>query len=597
MRLRKAASSPPACYSTRMWRAVLMASVSLACALCAQDGPRSNAPLSRQEILERVDDATASELRFVLNASFFSDDGIGFDGALTRSAIAYRRLLAMEKPEVFELLCRCTDDVPAFFGVWGLLRLDSKRLRPLLLRLVTRREPIQTMSGCVGLKQSIAQFVLQWPFRKPRGDEFALRNAMAEAWVHAVKVQGAKPTDQICAELCGNNLPALAFKRPFIPDDYVLDYIVSFQFSDLDQQLRYCCSEAQNEKLRELFLDFLASRALSENPLSLDFAAVDWFQTDIRNRFRAWLVVAAARVWQRLAPLDAVPSTRIHWNWFADSPWRNLQKEDWGILELYPNDHVRAAAKYLRNHPLISFKPNQAAPATSHERRIWLFAGLEHALEAAKKGDAAELEGTFSYLADHPTEFPFIVSGRSGIAYYVPEALELPEACLESYLRWMLALCSSETPDVRTAAYRMCLAVSENRHGQLSKAAGESVEQILRHLEKDCQNPVVSVRWQARKLWLALHKGRNSLKEKRLETAENWARELAMSLVDNPRLTPVGREFRHVAKERDAALLAGILEGCCHFVPDEEWDTKSEPETNSPDEIFVRMKAALAKLK
>jgi hypothetical protein len=43
-------------------------------------------------------------------------------------------------------------------------------------------------------------------------------------------------------------------------------------------------------------------------------------------------------------------------------------------------------------------------------------------------------------------------------------------------------------------------------------------------------------------------------------------------------------------------LASGIITGRCHFLPDEEWDTRTEPETNSPQEIFSRMKAALAKL-
>ncbi|MCC6149638.1 MAG: hypothetical protein IT461_05245 [Planctomycetes bacterium] len=562
---------------------ILAMCVCLAALVQAQTVPPPYVLRSSDEILAAVDDATASELRFILAATCFADGGVGFSGETPRSTIAFHRLLKSKCTTALEALCYSESGVAALFGFKGLAQLNPDSLRYLLAKFAKRREPIMAMYGCINEETSLAAEVLEYALGTAARVDEHMKRGCARAWLHSVRDHGARQSDATCARRCRSLAPEL-----FRGSEPHIRYATLLAEERESEMCAIVSSEVANRRLRQLCTDYLALQHCRDswNPARFDEDAVAWLEAG-ELPGKEWYVIVAARAWQLWAPPRLPFDHTFQRDEDLQSKWRTLKPNQWRVLLAHRNPLVIQAAQFLKRHPIAGGGDFNDPPPDSSARKLWLMASLAHAKTTS------ELKPVLEYLATNPADYPFVCRGRA-YAWHRVTCCE-PE-CAKALGSWLKALLGHADLELRMAGFDMIRSLL-NAEMPLHKAifstwnVNEDIDRALPLIDL-CSD---STRWRYRARLLRLIDELRDAYPQYRPLVKTWHRELCFFLVSNPRALPV-QVVSSDDDERAIELLEGFLEGREHFIPDSEWTNESEPDTSDPLVLFSRMKAALAKL-
>jgi hypothetical protein len=199
-------------------------------------------------------------------------------------------------------------------------------------------------------------------------------------------------------------------------------------------------------------------------------------------------------------------------------------------------------------------------------------------------------------VKEWPTDFPFWYQQGESTTLVVPTALsDVPPECGTEFVACLDVLSASKNPSLRALAFNWLADESDEELLWNRMHYQPAFSTVLNRLAADCEGEIA---WQARSAYvqIAYHGGEGSRTVRFYTQLRAWTVECARRLVGYPRSLIECGSLLTICSGSENDLASGIITGRCHFLPDEEWDTRTEPETNSPQEIFSRMKAALAKL-
>ncbi|MEZ5991495.1 MAG: hypothetical protein R3E76_04000 [Planctomycetota bacterium] len=542
-----------------------------------------------------MDDATASEARWILTANFAATGAIGFSGEYTRAGLAYRRLLRLGEETNFWQLADSNNDVCVYFAIQGLAKLAPARLPGLLSQYVLRRGKFERGSGCIVSTTCIAREILDAVLKlKPERKLVieALRrfaSGLDEAggsWADAAIVRNFK--DWL------GDLPAVQ------PTPESWSYVVALQEETPTSALRDLIAEAAEATSGRLALDFLACgdtpntetdllAQVSSHKLESEDAIVD-----LQIHTHYWL-----RREKALTTLLPDSKARVT---LANCLWHGVTVNDWKWLLKHQDQRVRQSAASLQSNLITSWRLEPDLEGDPIKRKIWLLFCLQHALGGDKLA-TAQLE---SMKTDIPVLMPAanVELGEQG--WLVGQALVrlLDNETLAEVMMQALQNTDCTTP---LPALRVLAVISRDKDGNSGTFDWPGgIRATMKRLWELCGDPGRDDIWELRVLTQTIAQRLND-EEKEMAVAYDlaWITELTRAMVSNPRKTP--EELRYygystvdvfdIVDGRAVDLLSSVYSGSEEFVPDTEVPARPKEEASpSVEEIYRRMQFALAKL-
>ncbi len=138
-------------------RLLLLVLISAALPLAAQH-------LTNEQILSQLDDAAASEARWILNSWGFTEGGYGIACETTRATAAFKRLVAGKSTKAFELLAQSEHAPAVIHGLHGLSKLKAatkERLLRILPAAIMHTAYVDTTEGCISNSEIPASMILE----------------------------------------------------------------------------------------------------------------------------------------------------------------------------------------------------------------------------------------------------------------------------------------------------------------------------------------------------------------------------------------------------------------------------------------------------
>lgn len=561
---------------------ILLALV-FAAPLCAQR-------LNDKELLAKLDDASASEARWILTARVFATEGVGIAYEELRPGLAYKRLLKEGDADTFELLTRSDNDVAACFGIAGLQKLAPKRLATLLRKLILRRTPVTTRGGCFGGTTCVAAKTLETFAETPIGAA-----VLVSAWqrlLNELPTAGASRADP---EIAATLKKLLKDKFDFRNAPGVEPYINALLADDERSlpAIRTLVAKNADSIAGRLALQYLSG---GERPtVETDLKKQIW-RRELDDGDSAVDMLIHAEYWDRQAAnlsrafKQGTPATLE-----PVCLWQSLTERDWDWLEAQFDPRVSEAAARLRANPIASWRVDQDWPRDPRQLAIWTLCCANEASksERAKIRFLKGLKENFCALPDRWT-WPYAYSIEEGLVKLFEIDDILPLA--------LTALKSSEAP-VRLRGARLLLVLSGG-WGDAAKevAAKEGMEKVILSLRQQCDHAATQADWEMRSLSVEvayeLDFYADSWLELASESMEMWVTQLAREMVEQPRKMPFSvTNMLWDVDGRASDLLRHIYEGNTEFLPHDELTDRPDDEGGpTATTIRKRMLAALAKL-
>lgn len=124
--------------------------------LFAATTPLLAQPLTDEQILNQLDDASAAQVRWLLDTNSFVTSAIGIAGEETLPGLTYQRLVDAKETKAFELLVQAERPVQRAYGIAGLSATKPELLTTFIESIVIDTRSIYTQSGCCGYYTSPA---------------------------------------------------------------------------------------------------------------------------------------------------------------------------------------------------------------------------------------------------------------------------------------------------------------------------------------------------------------------------------------------------------------------------------------------------------
>lgn len=562
----------------------------------------ANERLTDEQILAKLDEATASEARWILRADFFATGAIGIDGHDTRGCIAYQRLLRTRDPGVFALLSRSNNDAAVCFGIEGVAELAPQTLSDLLAHVIGCVDVVPTGSGSIYGETGAASRLL-----------------------HLITEHGAPEDKRAIVDACKVFLAGLETQPARITDHWIAggfkELLGAECITGPTSAYLQVNHEDWNEGLRRLAkTDKEASGRLALQRLAADERVV----TKSDTVERVWLETLEgdddildlqihAEYWDRVVSgLNRVGSLSIG-KAIYNCPWHGT---NWEWLEKHENQSVRSAAARLKNNPIAGWKGGADIPEDPTARRHAKLCTLYTASTEENYAARAAYFHLFAMLLDKEQEFPLVHHWDRGQSSYrfLAELLgkrELPGRILSKPM--FLALSGDWNPFI--AAVRLVAELLDNEAITPNDLAEEKgFVPMLERLSKFAKEPDERG-WESRLLLQAIFEQTadilgNVLKEQPANW-RRWMSELGKSLVNNPRVQPPKVDpdrlldriiyssdwFTEVDDERGGQLVRNIFEGGDDFLLDDEQPNRKPEECDpTPAVIYKRMQEAAARL-
>ncbi|MCA8945400.1 MAG: hypothetical protein KDB29_04175 [Planctomycetes bacterium] len=547
------------------------------------------------EILRAMDDATASEARWVLTANFGATGAIGFFGEYTRAGLAYRRLLRLGEETNFWQLAESNNDVCVYFAIQGLAKLAPARLPGLLSQLVLRRGKFERGSGCIVSTTCIAREVLDAVLKlKP---ERKLVIEALQRFASGLDEAGGSWADAAIVRNFKEWLGDLPVMQP-APKSW--PYIVALQDKSTTPALRKLITAGAEATAGRLALDFLACgetpntetdllTQVSSHKLESEDAIVD-----LQIHTHYWL-----RCEKALSTLLSDSKARVT---LADCPWHSVTVNDWKWLLKHEDQRVRQSAASLQSNLITGWRLEPDLEGDPIKRKIWLLFCLQHALGGDELA-TAQLE---SMKKDIPELLPAAnieleeqgcLAGRALVRLLDNETLA--EVMMQAVQN---TDCTNPLPALRVLAV---ISRDEDGNSRLFDWPG-GIRATMKRLWELCGDAGRDDIWELRVLTQTISQ---DLNDEEIKTAAAydlaWITELARAMVSNPRKTP--EELRYygystvdvfdIVDGRAVELLGSIYSGSEEFLPDTEVPARPKEEASpSVQEIYRRMQFALTKL-
>jgi len=562
--------------------------------------------LSDADVLGRLDEAAASEARWILRARLFATGAVGIGGGATRAGIAYQRLLRGGEVSVFETLALSSNDVAVCFAIEGIAELAPVRLPALLADVILRRDAVEEASGCIGgttcAFSELASAILRHGGVKER-------LVFEAAWLSFLEVLGvseAQCTDPWVVRSTRELLGSVPMSNP---EPAALAYVLAFvQESEEGPQplLRKLARGVDGGASARLALQWLASG--KEPRVQSDLLEQVW-AGELNDAEVVLDLQITAEYWDRVARGLLPPSRDFLFADRYDCPWHGLTETDWAWLVAHEDVRVREAGERLRANPIAGWRIDAPLPTETDARAHAVLCLLR---AATTQGGAQQqrAEAALKRLLKRDASLLPL-----GLIWDSSETLEevLAEAFGEGWLRTIAieAAASAERP-VHSAGIRLLAATLNHKNaralmrGDLSDT--EVFETLLARLWTACEETSSPDCWEVRLLTLRIVDGlwmdKSVHAEKRDAARDRWLAEFGRLIVNNPRQMPP--QFDWFAMEdqaslsdaRAAQLVESILDGRDHFMPDDELPTDTPEEERAPTAalIYKWMKEAVAKL-
>ena len=562
--------------------------------------PLSAAGLTDAEVLAKLDDASASEARWILNTDLFATGAIGFDGRMPRAAYAFERLVRQGNATVFETLTDSNNDAAAAFGIEGLQQLDPKRLPALLEKMVLRRAPFDAASGCISSRDCLASMLIDAIEEMQRD-----RTVTGKAWLalaRDIASSGGSPFDEHIActlKKWITELPAIT------PEPRGWRYVQALLAPDTEVQLRKILQEEPESVSAGLALDNLSDRQ-APKVVSDVFVSI-WRRRALTNEGQVDLRIHAA-YWDRKAARLVSGMAADRWVTLCEeTEWSALTTQDWEWLASSTDKYVKAAAARLRAILLTGWRLDTPLPQDALQQKIWMLLAVRACMHEgslnSRRARLLVLDTLNAAVVKAPV--PRAKIGDKTVEHCLAELfetltlLDIAESALamrdvSSNLFGAQLLC------VLAVAINQTMAKIDERH-----AAQDAIKKLWGACEAGQDDRV----WDLRVLTLCIVDAvTNELEYRESEArvrANEWGLELARVMTSNARRMPVATPqhdfdahgLQSYVGERLAGLLGGIYTGDNEFLPDDEIPKRPDaPKSPDAAEIFRRMQEAVAKL-
>lgn len=327
--------------------------------------------LTNEQVLNQLDDAIASEARWVFTAKEFTVDGAGIISEKTRASVAYKRLLAEKSTKAFELLAQSEVATASVYGLHGLAKLGaatSKRLLQMLSACEIWVGDVLAIDGCFGFEES------------PTGIYFGLladckledTSAIEESWQRCLQKM---ISDGSYSDLAGsyskvlgrlpegdtvNRQQAREFALLSLIEDEEerCNKILNLAKTDTKPVLRRLCLAVLTPETKGL-IEGIWSRELSDDDifnLKILAAKVDRIRKQVLNGSYNELFYYGD------------PYTKLH----------QLTEKDWQWLEAHGNQDVSGAGKILHQNIITGWQID-STPSDKVDIQLWLQLCMRHA--------------------------------------------------------------------------------------------------------------------------------------------------------------------------------------------------------------------------
>lgn len=555
--------------------------------------------LSDTAVLAKLDDATASEVRWILETDFFTENGSGIAPTPNRSSIAYKRLLEAGSVDTFDLLVKA-ESVPAIcYGICGVAELGPSRLDDLLPLLVTDDRVIAASETDIMGSTTPADKLME---------KIAAQVRYHERAYDAAKIQQAWRT--WLENIGRGNLNGPHLIRKFeellgeLPDAdtelevHALEYLRMYAADEGWVPMRSYCHEEATSVVRDLCIQSLYAE---EAPLIESIWSRTLDDKDVLNlEITASFWTRAAREWSDIDCEDR--------EGFFESEFWQLTQRDWHWLATHEEGRVRDAAHVLRRNPIAGWRADEPAPE-GDPRPTWLMSCLYASGGEVSPSPRRARLTLLKALGEDINDLPLDVDSpwRFTVARKLVEYFQI-----QDLLPVAIDAIHTESPRAQAAGVTLLFAMTE-RGSFAESLRNTSVEwgEVFSRLWEIGEAGEGRRFWETRFLSMLFIERFDSrqlpMREEHRARVAEWHRQLAFTLVESPRLVPVSLELIRQADEElfvedyddDPArsIIINIYEGDYEFVvydelperPKEEWD-------ETPAMLYERMKNALAKL-
>ena len=565
--------------------------------------------LSDTEILAQLDEATASEARWILAEDSFVTGVVGFVPTWTRAATAYHRLLKVGDVHLFELLTRSDNSVVVAYGIQGVAQLAPKRIARLLTELAPRREPLRQQSGCIVSSTSPIELALyQLKLQNVRILDTELQAAW-NAWLSSIKasgLHGEKFALQRFLVLGGDKLLSETLKAPE-PACSVAKFLNALmQKDELGATLELVMALESSPLSRQLALEYLVELTVAnENHIY-------FFETDAARQ-------SAKRIEEpEIASLITLKRWELEQRWFleGDYRWHTLaqgvfashgQSRPFGsypsrnkVKKLLDGDNDATKAEAQKALDSSLFEVTWDAPAADDllARFVWLGAHFDWNDRNGRRKEV--LKEVLDILERDGMDTAWTPNGPR------PEALvrrvldcSLPEHA-DIILACAVSLSGHTKLDDRYLSYLLMEGIGTDPARRLAAKGTKDLLPVFEVMIVDAE-ATPGYREVCANVLKAFRSLDPEFHGSYLKTRALWAKELVVSVASNPKTLPppAPRELRS-HDERIATLLDAVYEGKEHFTRDLPDDAVEHEPTDKDAEtletIFKRMQDALAKL-
>ncbi|MCA8911909.1 MAG: hypothetical protein KDB82_09405 [Planctomycetes bacterium] len=561
-------------------------------AVCASS---MHGALTDAQVLAGMDDACASEARWILATDRLSTGPDDQGGDMPRAAYAFERLIRQGNVGDFELLAQSDNDVAVAYGINGLERLAPEKLPALLESLVLRREPFPVDGASGAGRTCVASMLLTAISELARN-----RAVIGKAWLaylYGLEDAGGRTVDHEIVQAFAGMIELPRIDPP--PASWA--YAQAQDAYDDETALRRLVAADVKSVAARLALDSLSD---GEQPrVRPDVFANIWRRIHLDAEGGIDMLIHARR-WQRAR--SAMRSRIESGAWVelrGDCPWQTMTAPDWEWLAAEKDPNARTAAESLRGNAIAGWRLDEKPPEDRTDRKIWvLFTLRECTREGSRNAPRAKL--LMSDLLTKPgSTLPLcraIIDGKP-LEEHLADVVDAKKLLLLA----TSALASHQNSERLIGAQLLIVVLRSDVQKDMEFGEYNLLFEPARKLWSICQTLDDASVWDFRVLVLETA-DRISLDGQDLDVAKtDWVKELAKRMINDPRAMPVtakleafhtDRIYDHLVS-RSTEILRGVYEGRAEFLASFEAPERKENERlPNAAEIYKRMQEAAAKL-